>query len=150
MKARMALMTVMALVLVLSLALISSLSMAQESALQAPLDTAAATPLSTSFTYQGELRKDGDLVNGICDFRFLLYDSEHGGSQIGPTLDRVGLAVAIDHQIGVGLTVRSLEQLGIGGELNEKSSLRGALRLLHVRGGGGAGNVLRRQVVVEH
>jgi hypothetical protein len=94
MKAKMALMTVLALVLVLSLALISSLSMAQESALQAPLDTAAATTLGTSFTYQGQLRKDGDLVNSTCDFRFLLYDSELGGSQIGPVLDRAGLAVA--------------------------------------------------------
>ncbi len=94
MKAKMSLMTVLTLVLAISLALISSLSMAQESGPQAPPDTAAATTLGTSFTYQGQLRKDGDLVSSTCDFRFLLYDSELDGAQIGPALDRAGIAVA--------------------------------------------------------
>lgn len=94
MKAKKALMTVLTLALALSLALISSLSMAQESASQASPDTATGTSLGTGFTYQGQLSKDGDPVSSSCDFRFLLYDSELDGTQIGPALDRSGIAVA--------------------------------------------------------
>jgi len=69
---------------------------------QAALGTAASAlrrssgraPLSTSFTYQGQLKQDGNLVNGTCDFRFILYDAEVGGSQIGPIQDETGVNVA--------------------------------------------------------
>ena len=49
----------------------------------APLGTAASAPLSTSFTYQGQLKLSGVPVNGLCDFQFGLWDSASGGTQIG-------------------------------------------------------------------
>jgi len=69
---------------------------------QAVLGTAASAlrrssgraPLSTSFTYQGQLKSGGSLVNGTCDFRFILYDAEVGGSQIGPIQEKTGINVA--------------------------------------------------------
>jgi hypothetical protein len=42
----------------------------------------AGTP-DTSFTYQGELRQAGVLVDGLYDFEFSLWDSLSGGTQLG-------------------------------------------------------------------
>ena len=39
--------------------------------------------LGTAFTYQGQLKKAGNPVNGACDFQFSLYDAASGGSPIG-------------------------------------------------------------------
>ena len=36
-----------------------------------------------AFTYQGELRLNGNAVNDNCDFRFTLWNATSGGSQIG-------------------------------------------------------------------
>ncbi len=41
------------------------------------------TPLSNSFTYQGQLKHDGVSVNGLADFRFSVWDAQSGGQQIG-------------------------------------------------------------------
>lgn len=41
------------------------------------------TPLDASFTYLGQLRDAGQLVNGTADLRFTLWDAEAGGTQIG-------------------------------------------------------------------
>ncbi len=38
-----------------------------------------------SFSYQGQLKKDGSLVNGIYDFQIKLYDAVSGGTQLGET-----------------------------------------------------------------
>jgi hypothetical protein len=43
----------------------------------------ASTPLSTSFTYQGQLELDGEPVNETCDMAFRLYDAASGGNQVG-------------------------------------------------------------------
>ena len=40
-------------------------------------------PLDSTFTYQGQLRNAGQLVNGNVDVRFTLWDSDVGGTQIG-------------------------------------------------------------------
>jgi hypothetical protein len=78
-----------ALLLLLALA---SLSQAQVSgppgvaAPQAALGNAASTPLSTSFTYQGQLKKGAQAVTGDCDMAFRLYDAEVGGSQLGSAI----------------------------------------------------------------
>lgn len=48
--------------------------------------TAVAQPLSTEFTYQGELKDGASLASGPHDFRFRLYDAVAGGSQQGTTL----------------------------------------------------------------
>jgi hypothetical protein len=57
-------------------------------ALAATLVAAAAfrgsgQPLESTFTYQGQLRNAGQLVNGNVDVRFTLWDSDVGGTQIG-------------------------------------------------------------------
>lgn len=53
---------------------------------------APQTALGTAFTYQGYL-KDGDLpANGPYDFRFILYDSQASGLQIGtPIIQGLGV-----------------------------------------------------------
>ena len=43
----------------------------------------AGQPLDSTFTYQGQLRNAGQLVNGTVDVRFTLWDSDVGGTQIG-------------------------------------------------------------------
>jgi hypothetical protein len=43
----------------------------------------AGQPLDSTFTYQGQLRNAGQLVNGNVDVRFTLWDSDVGGTQIG-------------------------------------------------------------------
>jgi len=42
-----------------------------------------AAPVGTAFTYQGQLMEGGDPADGLYDLRFILYDSEVGGSQVG-------------------------------------------------------------------
>jgi hypothetical protein len=43
----------------------------------------AGQPLDSTFTYQGQLRNAGQLVNGPVDVRFTLWDSDVAGLQIG-------------------------------------------------------------------
>src|SRR5262245_34675610 len=45
---------------------------------------AAAQPLGTAFTYQGELIRGGSPVTASCDFRFMLMNAPSGGMQQGP------------------------------------------------------------------
>ena len=54
----------------------------------------AQTPLSTAFTYQGELSLSGSPASGPHDVRFRLYDAASGGSQIGATLCLNDLSIA--------------------------------------------------------
>jgi hypothetical protein len=55
-------------------------------ALAACVSPAIAEPVSTAFTYQGELRDASGPVTGVRDLRFRLYDAASGGVQVGPTL----------------------------------------------------------------
>jgi len=52
--------------------------------------TWAAVPLGTAFTYQGQLKKAGEVVNDFADFEFRLFDAAMEGTQIGPvvTIDK--------------------------------------------------------------
>ena len=50
--------------------------------IQTLVGTAPSAALGTGFTYQGQLKKDGNPVNGNCDFRFSLY-GDSGGPPIG-------------------------------------------------------------------
>jgi len=43
-------------------------------------------PLGTSITYQGRLTDADALANHPYDFRFILYNADSGGSQVGSTL----------------------------------------------------------------
>ncbi len=55
-------------------------------ALLASAGTASGqTPMGTAFTYQGHMERDGGPVNDRCDFRFILWDAESDGSQVGTT-----------------------------------------------------------------
>jgi len=46
----------------------------------------AQAPLTTAFTYQGELASDGAPATGTYDIRYRLYDAADGGTQIGSLL----------------------------------------------------------------
>ena len=52
-----------------------------------------AGPLSTVFTYQGQLRQAGNLAQGNHDFRFTLFDAETGGQAVGPTVTNLAVSV---------------------------------------------------------
>lgn len=56
--------------------------------------SALAQPLTTTFTYQGELENGGSPAIGLHDLRFRLYDALSGGAQQGPTLCADNIAVA--------------------------------------------------------
>jgi len=83
---------------VLLLALAAGLTLAQEpqppgESMQPQGDMSIQAAMGTAFTYQGQLRRDGNLVHGACDFRFTLWDAETGGNQIGPTQDKASVSV---------------------------------------------------------
>src|SRR4051812_34801662 len=48
---------------------------------------------TTEISYQGQLKSATVLANDNFDFEFVLYDAASGGSQVGPTLGRSGIAV---------------------------------------------------------
>lgn len=52
------------------------------------------SPLDTSFSFQGRLTDGGVPANGPYDFRFILYDAESSGSQVGGTVLRDDVAVS--------------------------------------------------------
>jgi len=56
--------------------------------------SAHAVPLSTAFTYQGQLTDGGGPANGSYDLRFILYSAEVGGSQFGPIVTSDDIAVS--------------------------------------------------------
>jgi hypothetical protein len=55
---------------------------------------AHAQPLTTAFTYQGQLTTSGAPASGQYDMRFRLYDALTAGAQLGPTLCADNVAVA--------------------------------------------------------
>lgn len=65
-------------------------------AVQLLVDTAwpLGAPLTTAFTYQGALNRDGSPVTGTCDLRFTLFDAATGGTQRGLPQTLPGVAVA--------------------------------------------------------
>lgn len=50
----------------------------------------ADTPSHDAFTYQGQLKHNGDPVIGPVNFAFRLYDAEVGGDQVGPEIESFG------------------------------------------------------------
>src|SRR3972149_1533175 len=46
-------------------------------------EVSAATPLTSTFTYQGQLKNGGNAVNGSCQMAFRLYDDPSAGILIG-------------------------------------------------------------------
>jgi len=56
--------------------------------------SALAQPLTTAFTYQGELKQSGTAATGTFDLQFKLYDAVSVGSQIGTTLCADNVTIA--------------------------------------------------------
>ena len=46
-------------------------------------EVSAATPLTSTFTYQGQLKNASGPVTGLCDLAFRLYDDASVGNQVG-------------------------------------------------------------------
>ncbi len=46
---------------------------------------AFGSPVTTAWTYQGQLRRDGAAYNGTCNFQFSLWDAASAGAQQGQT-----------------------------------------------------------------
>src|SRR5262245_48632992 len=67
---------------------------------------AAQTPVSPAFTYQGQLKDEGQPAEGIYHFRFSLMDAVSGGNQIGQTI------MARNYQVSDGLFTVSLNEAG--------------------------------------
>jgi len=58
------------------------------------LGCAEAIAQSNAFSYQGNLSENGFPATGSYSLRFILYNAEFGGSQVGPTLTNEPVAVA--------------------------------------------------------
>lgn len=83
-------------VLVPVIAVLALLSFAAWAAAQGPVPEQpleAQASVGSSFTYQGQLKQDGGVVDGSCDFQFRLYNAASGGSQIGSAQTVTGLGV---------------------------------------------------------
>ncbi|MFN8445370.1 MAG: hypothetical protein U0175_31565 [Caldilineaceae bacterium] len=61
---------------------------------QAATVQAVTSQLTTAFTYQGQLKRDGTPFSGTCDFQFGLWDADAAGAQQGETQNVTGVAVA--------------------------------------------------------
>ncbi len=51
---------------------------------QEPAPAAPRVEVGTAFTYQGQLKSDGEPVTGTCDMEFRLYADAGGSTQVGP------------------------------------------------------------------
>jgi hypothetical protein len=70
-----------------------TLSLGKASA-QTPAQANAPEATTYAFTYQGQLKKNGEPHNGACDFKFSLFDAVTGGNKIGSTQNINGVNVA--------------------------------------------------------
>jgi hypothetical protein len=76
-------------VVLAALALLAVITAQARSLNQRPgLQSSAASQaaLDTTFTYQGQLKSDGQAVSGNCQMAFRLYDDVAAGSQVGTVL----------------------------------------------------------------
>jgi hypothetical protein len=60
---------------------------------EGPIPNPPDTPLDTAFTYQGFLVYQGSYYDGVCDFRFGLFNVETGGTPIAPFIAVTGVRV---------------------------------------------------------
>jgi hypothetical protein len=98
---------------------------------------AAAPLLATSFTYQGQLKRDGVPLDGLTDLQFSLWTAAVGPAQVGPTISV--LAADLEH----GFIQQQLD-FGVNAFTGEPRWLQVAVR--HPAGGG-AYTTLSRQLV---
>jgi hypothetical protein len=79
----------------------------------------AVAQMDPAFTYQGQLQEDGLPANGTYDLLFILYDSEVGGSQVGPIEEIEDVAVTdglfqVELDFGAGVFVGQPRWLEVG------------------------------------
>lgn len=91
MKGQRILISILAVGLGLLLTLVAGLALAQGPGAEGEVGIQAA--LGTAITYQGRLTDGGNPANGSYDFRFILYDAETSGSQVGSTVNKDDVAV---------------------------------------------------------
>src|SRR5512145_2745791 len=78
-----------------------SVSQAQEATQSGPQEgpvvaDAASAALGTSFTYQGQLKKDSSPINATCNMEFRLYDQAASGTLVaGPLTQSVAVTDGI-------------------------------------------------------
>ncbi len=75
------LLTVAVVLVLLGALFIADATLAQD--LEPPTPLAPQSPLGTTFTYQGQLKKNGAPITDNCSMAFRLYDQASGGNQIG-------------------------------------------------------------------
>ena len=57
-------------------------------------NTLPQVPIGQGFTYQGQLKDgSGNPISGTCDFTFILFDANVGGTQVGPEEEKVAVSV---------------------------------------------------------
>ncbi len=59
------------------------------------VNASSGASISTTFTYQGQLKNNGSAVNGLCDFQFGLWNSASGGAQVSGTTTQTVNNVAV-------------------------------------------------------
>jgi hypothetical protein len=64
-----------------------------QSSVSRPNAVSTATPLTSTFTYQGQLKNAGNPITDTCDFQFGLWDSLSSGAQIGITQTLTSVSV---------------------------------------------------------
>jgi hypothetical protein len=114
----------------------------------------AQTPLSTSFTYQGQLLLNGSVVNNPVDLQFRLYDAPTGGNVIGSLVQRSNVDVskgvlAVDLDFGSGAFNGEKRYLEISvanpagstsySTLDPRQEITAVPYALHALNGGGGG-----------
>lgn len=68
-------------------------SFSKNSPAAAPSSIQALAALGSGFTYQGRLTDGGGPANGIYDLRFILYDADAGGTQVGATVEKANIQI---------------------------------------------------------
>ena len=84
----------LAMAVAASVCLVPRASQAQQP--DSPGARIAGTPVGTKITYQGRIKRDGSVVDGLCDFRFRLYDGSDPASStaIGDALTAIAVPVS--------------------------------------------------------
>jgi hypothetical protein len=82
-----------------------------------------ADPMGTAFTFQGRMTAGGSVANGPYDLKFLLYDAQNAGTQIGPALTNSPVCVSnglftVTLDFGAGVFAGSPRWLAIGVRTN--------------------------------
>jgi len=98
------------------------------------MGSSLAAPLGAAFTYQGKLTDGGPPANGSYDLRFILYDADVGGNQVGPIYTNAAVPVSggffvVSLDFGGGVFTGNLRWL----EIDVRTNGGGAFTTLSAR-----------------